>query len=177
MQAHRCSHPNASCVFDTMRRNMLRYTRRYVHMSYNCMSYCQCEFTQNPRAEPRQRRVGRRRGGRGRSRRSGSGSDYDQWKLSVKSENHTPSSAKRRSSKRPPNLTNLGRASDETVVLHMAKYRSRTLRVTANRLSNVQGQTRRFRPQCANRRFVRFVSAINELKGAAVGTKIAEHIA
>ena len=54
------------------------------------------------------------------SRRSGSGSDYDQWKLSVKSKNHTPSSAKRRSSKRPPNLTNLGRASDETVVLHMA---------------------------------------------------------
>ena len=62
-------------------------------------------------------------------------------KHSVKSENHTPSSAKRRSSKRPQNLTNLGRASDETVVLHMAKYRSRTLRVTANRLSNVQGQT------------------------------------
>ena len=30
------------------------------------MSYCQCEFTRNPRAEPRQRRVGRRRGGRGR---------------------------------------------------------------------------------------------------------------
>ena len=56
------------------------------------------------------------------SRRSGSGSDYDQWiKLSVKSKTHTPSSAKRRSSKRPPNLTNLGRASDETVVLHMAK--------------------------------------------------------
>ena len=27
------------------------------------------------------------------SRRSGSGSDYDQWKLSVKSENHTPSPA------------------------------------------------------------------------------------
>ena len=25
-QAHRRSHPNASCVFDTMRRNMLRYT-------------------------------------------------------------------------------------------------------------------------------------------------------
>ena len=75
------------------------------------------------------------------SRRSGSGSVYDQWKLSVKSENHTPSSAKRRSSKRPPNLTNLGRAYDETVVLHMAKYRSRTLRVTAKRLSNVQGQT------------------------------------
>ena len=75
------------------------------------------------------------------SRRSGSGSDYDQWKLSVKSENHTPSPAKRRSSKRPPNLTNLGRASDETVVLHMAKYRSRTLRVSAKRLSNVQGQT------------------------------------
>ena len=95
------------------------------------------------------------------SRRSGSGSDYDQWKLSVKSENHTPSPAKRRSSKRPPNLTNLGRASDETVVLHMAKYRSRTLRVTANRLSNVQGQTRRFRSQCANRSFVRLVSVIN----------------
>jgi hypothetical protein len=75
------------------------------------------------------------------SRGSGSGSVYDQWKLSVKSENHTPSPAKRRSSKRPPNLTNLGRASDETVVLHMAKYRSRTLRVTAKRLSNVQGQT------------------------------------
>ena len=76
------------------------------------------------------------------SRRSGSGSDYDQWiKLSVKSKNHTPSSAKRRSSKRPPNLTNLGRASDETVVLHMSKYRSRTLRVIAKRLSNVQGQT------------------------------------
>ena len=64
-------------------------------------------------------------------------------------------------SKRPPNLTNLGRASDETVVLHMAKYGSRTLRVTANRLSNVQGQTRRFRSQCANQRFVRLVSVIN----------------
>ena len=75
------------------------------------------------------------------SRRSGSGSDYDQWTLSVKSEIHTPSPTKHRPTKRPPNLTNLGRASDETVVLHMAKYRSRTLRVTANRLSNVQGQT------------------------------------
>ena len=30
------------------------------------MSYCQCEFTRNPRAEPRQRRVGLWRGGRGR---------------------------------------------------------------------------------------------------------------
>ena len=94
------------------------------------------------------------------SRRSGSGSDYDQWTLSVKSEIHTPSPTKHRPTKRPPNLTNLGRASDETVVLHMAKYRSRTLRVTAKRLSNVQGQTRRFRPQCANRSFVRLVSVI-----------------
>ena len=42
--------------------------------------------------------------------------------------------------KKPRNLYH-GRASDETVVLHMSKYRSRTLRVIANRLSNVQGQT------------------------------------
>ena len=39
------------------------------------MSYCQCGITRNPRAEPRQRRVGRRRRGRGVvSRGSGSGS-------------------------------------------------------------------------------------------------------
>ena len=142
------------------------------------MSYCQCEFTRNPRAEPRQRRVGRRRGGRGRKSEvpPGRGRFVNdvQWKLSVKSENHTPSPAKRRPTKRPPNLTNLGRASDETVVLHMAKYRSRTLRVTAKRLSNIQGQTKRFWSQCAKRHFVRFVSAINELKGAVVGTKISE---
>ena len=98
------------------------------------MSYCQCEFTRNPRAEPRQRRVGRRRRGRGRKSgvRVGVGPATSGSELSVKySENHTPSPAKRRSSKRPLNLTNLGRASDETVVQHMAKYRSRTLRVTA----------------------------------------------
>ena len=127
---------------------------------YIClMSYCRCEFTRNPRAEP----VGSGASVGGgevevASRRSGSGSDYDQWTLSVKSENHTPSPTKHRPTKRPPNLTNLGHSSDETVVLHMAKYGSRTLRVTAKRLSNVQGQTRRFRPQCANRRFVGFVS-------------------
>ena len=116
------------------------YTARACHMYICLMSYCQCEFTRNPRAEPRQRRVDRRRGGRGRKSGPGSaGRSDDQWKHSVKSENHTPSSAKRRSSKRPPNLTNLRRASDETVVLHMAKYGSRTLRVTANRLSNGQG--------------------------------------
>ena len=56
----------------------------------------------------------------------------------------------------------------------MAKYGSRTLRVTANRLSNVHGQTRRFRPQCANQRFVRCVSAIKASSGAAVGTKLSE---
>ena len=56
----------------------------------------------------------------------------------------------------------------------MAKYGSRTLRVTANRLSNGQGQTRRFRPQCANRRFVGFVSAIKASSIAVVGGKISE---
>ena len=82
------------------------------------MSYCQCEFTRNPRAEARASAAARRSAA-GRSRSQVGGRvwvglrHYDQWKLSVKSENHTPSSVKRRSSKRPPNLTNLGRASDE----------------------------------------------------------------
>ena len=60
-------------------------------MNICLMSYCQCEFTRNPHAEPRHSGASVGGGEVGVvSRRSGSGSDYDQWTLSVKSENHTP---------------------------------------------------------------------------------------
>jgi hypothetical protein len=40
---------------------------------------------------------------------------------------HPPFAAKRRPTKRPRNLTDLGRISDETARLHMDQYVSRTL--------------------------------------------------
>ena len=110
------------------------------------MSYCQCEFTRNPRAEPRQRRVGRRRGGRGRKSevQVGVGLRPVEAQCEIKKSHPLPgetSVLETTPKQLPPNLTNLGRAPDETVMLHTAKYRSRTLRVTTKRLSNVQGQT------------------------------------
>ena len=93
------------------------------HMNICLMSHCQCEFTRNPRAEPRQRRVGF------------AGRDKSQPRTYTRANRtrHTTSSstqpqAKQPRKQQPTNVpqTNLSRVSQSGVVLRRSVVRRST---------------------------------------------------